>query len=201
MTTPQPKIVPEPTDPVESVIDPFDPKNLRLDQSFIETAGVHKLLTTVPVRKPLSQDFMRVRKEENYRATVAVIELKADREIFLVPPAIARELPGEYHSVILYTAISRQGVISLWPVRLPSPDGRRNEWHRSAMEAAELAMLRWVRIRANMDLGAYEIFEAASKIPDPTWPDITFAELLKIAFRDRFVDRPDHPVIQRLRGA
>ena len=32
--------------------DPFDPENLRLDQSFAETAGVKKLLTTVPVRKP-----------------------------------------------------------------------------------------------------------------------------------------------------
>ena len=37
--------------------DPFDPENLRLDQSFTEAAGVKKLLTTVPVRKPKSQDF------------------------------------------------------------------------------------------------------------------------------------------------
>ena len=40
----------------------------------------------------------------------------------------------------LYTTITRQGVVSLWPIRLPLPDGRYNEWHRSAAEAAELAM-------------------------------------------------------------
>jgi hypothetical protein len=40
--------------------DPFDLSKLRLDQSFVETAGVKKLLTTVPVRRPNPQDFIRV---------------------------------------------------------------------------------------------------------------------------------------------
>jgi hypothetical protein len=74
------------------------------------------------------------------------------------------------------------------------------EWHRSAAEAAEVAMRRWVRVKANMSLGAYEIHEAASTIPDPEWPDVSFKELLRIAFRDRLVDRSDHPLIKRLRG-
>jgi hypothetical protein len=37
-------------------------------------------------------------------------------------------------------------------------------------------------------------------IPDPVWPDMTFQELLRIGFRDRVVDRIDHPLIKRLRG-
>ena len=180
--------------------DPFDLANLRLDQSFVETAGVKKLLTTVPTRKPNPQDFVRVHQGPDYRATLAIIELKDDREIFLVLPHIARELPGEFVMVVLFTAINRQGVVHLWPVKLPSPDGRANEWHRSAMEAAELAMKRWVRVKANMALGAYEIFEAASTISDPEWPGLPFQELLRIAFRDKLVDRLDHPVIKRLRG-
>ena len=45
--------------------DPFDLANLRLDQSFVETAGVKKLLTTVPVRKPNPQDFVRVHPDRN----------------------------------------------------------------------------------------------------------------------------------------
>jgi hypothetical protein len=76
-----------------------------------------------------------------------------------------------------------------------------NEWHRSAAEAAELAMQRWIRLKANMALGAYEIFEASGTIPDPVWPDLSFQELLRIGFRDRLVDRIDHPVIKRLRGS
>jgi hypothetical protein len=180
--------------------DPFDLSKLRLSQDFVESAGVKKLLTTVPVRKPNPQDFVRVNPGPNYRMEFAVIDLKDDREIYLLPPDIARELPGEFVMVTLYTSINRQGVVHLWPVRLPASDGRINEWHRSAAEAAELAMKRWIRVRANMSLGAYEMFEAASTIPDPTWPELAFRELLRIAFRDRLVSGLDHPVVRRLRG-
>jgi len=62
-------------------------------------------------------------------------------------------------------------------------------------------MQRWIRLKANMALGAYEIFEASGTIPDPVWPDLSFQELLRIGFRDRLVDRIDHPVIKRLRGS
>jgi hypothetical protein len=180
--------------------DPFDVSKLRLDQSFIEAAGVKKLLTTVPVRRPHQQDFVRVHADPEYRATLAIIEVRDDRETYLLKPDIARELPGEYTMATLYTAISRQGVVHLWPVKLPAPDGRVIEWHRSAAEAAELAMQKWVRVKPNMALGAYEIFESQGVIPDPEWPTLGFNELLRIGFRDRYVGSLDHPLIKRLRG-
>jgi hypothetical protein len=43
-----------------SAPDPFDLASLRLNPSFTETAGVKKLLTTVPARRPNPQDFVRV---------------------------------------------------------------------------------------------------------------------------------------------
>ena len=62
-------------------------------------------------------------------------------------------------------------------------------------------MTQWIRIAANMSLGAYEIYEATGNLPDPEWPDLEFGEILKLAFRDRFVTSPDHPVVKRLQGA
>jgi hypothetical protein len=101
----------------------------------------------------------------------------------------------------MYACINRQGVVFLWPVRLPGADGRQLEWHRSAAEAAEMAMQRWVRVKANMSLGAYEVYEAAATIPDPVWPtDLTFMQMLTIAFKGRLVDNLGHPVLKRLRG-
>src|SRR5262245_41194598 len=136
--------------------NPFDPAALRLDQSFAGAVGVKKLLTTVPVRKPNRQDFVRVHPDPANRLTpAAIVELKEEREVYLVTPAMAMELPGELTVATLYTSINRQGVLHLWPVKLPGPDGKHNEWHRSAAEAAELAMRRWVRLTANMSLGAY----------------------------------------------
>lgn len=182
------------------VPDPYDPESLRLDQSFVETSGVKKLLTTVPVRKPNNQDFVRVHPDEAYRLTAAIIELKDDREVYLVLPHVAHQLPGECSPVVLHTAINRQGVTFLWPVKLPTPDGKVNEWHRSAAEAAVRAMKCWLRVKADMALGAYAMFEASSTIPEPIWPTATLKELLKIGFRDRLVDGLGHPVIKRLRG-
>ena len=185
-----------------STPDPFDNLSaLRLDQSFAEKIGVKKLLTTVPVRKPSKQDFVRVHPDPAFRLTpAAIIELKEDREVYLLPPDIAHQLPGEFSIVTLFLAINRQNVIQLWPVKLPGPDGKHNEWHHSAAVAAEKAMEQWVKISANMSLGAYEIFEALKEHPDPVWPEITFEEILKIAFRQRLVDSADHPLVQRLRG-
>jgi hypothetical protein len=180
--------------------DPFDLNLLRLDQSFFEKAGVKKLLTTVPVRRPNPQDFIRVHADPDYRAALALIELRDDREVYLLTPNIASQLPGEYVMATVYTAVNRQGVLSLWPVKLPPPDGRIIEWHRSAAEAAELAMKKWVRVKANMSLGAYEIHESQGVIPEPEWPTLPFNELLRIGFRDRYIDTLDHAVIKRLRG-
>jgi hypothetical protein len=181
---------------------PMDLESLRLPQDFTAEAKVKKLLTTVPVRKPGPQHFFRVHPDPAWQLTpAAIIELKDEREIYLVHPSIVPEMPNECANVTIVTVITRQGTVCLWPLRLPTPDGRRNDWHRTALEAAELAMTRWIRIRANMSLGAYELFEAEAKIPDPTWPDVPFLELVRIAFRDRYIVNVDHPVLKVLRGA
>ena len=64
-----------------TIPDPFgDLSALRLDQSYAETAGVKKLLTTVPVRKPSRQDFVRVHPDPAYRLTPAAT-IEASRRV------------------------------------------------------------------------------------------------------------------------
>ena len=63
-----------------------------------------------------------------------------------------------------------------------------------------MAKTKWLRVAANMSLGAYEVFTASSDIEEPVWPDVPFKEILKIAFRDQYIRDFDHPVVQRLRG-
>jgi uncharacterized protein YbdZ (MbtH family) len=183
-----------------TIPDPFDLASLRLNPSFLETAGVKKLLTTVPSRRPNPQDFFRVRAEPEFRESFSAIELRDDREIYLVRPEVLPHLINEVVYVTLFTCINRQGVVSLWPVKLPTPDGKRNDWNRSAREAAEKAMTRWIRLKANMSLGAYEMFEAECEMGEPEWPDLTFYDLLKISYHDRMITSLDHPVVKRLRG-
>ena len=61
-------------------------------------------------------------------------------------------------------------------------------------------MTKWVRVQANMADGKYDVFEATGAIPDPEWPEMTFRDMLKIAFEDRFIDSTDHPILKQLRG-
>ena len=184
---------------VTKPLDPFDPATLRLDQSFTNPS-VKKLLATVPIRKPRPQDFVRVHPGLEFRGTFGLIEFNEDREYYLLPPEIAHALPGEFRPCSVYTSITRQEKVFLWPVKLPNPDGRQNEWHRSAAEAVRLAEAKWVRIKADMQLGAYEISVAEAALSEPNWPDYAFSDLLRIAFRDRLVDTLDHLVIKKLRG-
>jgi len=179
----------------------FDLTRLRLGQDFAEKVGVKKMLLTVPVRKPDRQSFVRVHPDPAWRLDTATLILKDEqRETYLVDPSLWSELPGEVVPTALFTAMTRQGVVILWPVRLPGPDGRLDSWSRSALDAAEMAKGQWVRVAANMSLGGYDVFVATGEFPDPEWPDVTFQKLLEIAFRDRFIRTLDHPVIKKLRG-
>jgi hypothetical protein len=192
----------QPDKPIAETTDQFpDIGALRLSQEFLQTAGVKKILMTVPVRRPLKQDFVRVHPAPEFREAFAVIELKPDNERYLIMPQIATAVPREIVTEMFYTTINRQRVVFLWPVRLPASDGRVIEWHRSAQEAAERAMHRWIRVQSNRNLSAYEIAEATGTIPDPEWPpEYTFHDLLRIAFRDRIISSFDHPVLKQLRG-
>jgi hypothetical protein len=178
----------------------LDLEQLRLSQDFSAMVGVRKALVTVPVRKPDKQCFVRVHPDAEFRLATAMLNLKEEREIYLVDRSLWSELPGEITPTVFYTTITRQGVVFLWPVRLPGDDGRIDEWNRSATEAAQMATTKWVRVAANMPLGAYDVFQATGDFPDPEWPDVGFKALLDVAFKDRFIDSLEHPVVKRLRG-
>jgi hypothetical protein len=183
--------------------DPFDPAALRLAPDNPAALGVKKALLTVPVKKPANSWFVRTHPDEAYRLTTAVIELREDRETFLVAPALWPDLAGEatFSPRVLFTAVNRQGVYFLWPIRLPRPDGRVDEWSKTALEAATRAQKFWVRVAANLSLGAYDVFEASARLTEPEWPAAPLGELLRVAFRDRYIDTVDHPVLKKLRGA
>jgi hypothetical protein len=182
--------------------DLFDPSRLRLSQEFAANIGVKKALLTIPVKKPAKEWFVQTHPGEDYRITTAVLELKEEREVYLVEPSLWAELAAEstFGTRAIFTAINRQGVPFLWPVRLPNSDGRQDDWNRSALAAATLARGKWVRVAANMTLGAYDVFEATGDLPMPEWPALPFKELLRIAFKDRFIRDLDHPILRRLRG-
>jgi len=181
----------------------FDPAKLRLSQNFAEASGVKKLITTVPVRKPNKQDFVRVHPSKDYQIEAMILETQDEHEAYLVLPEVYEHLPeGVAVAKVLRLAITRQGVILLWPIKLPDQDGRLDNWNASAHIAAELAEKQWLRIVAKRALGAYEPFVATAteNFPEPEWPDLSFQKILEIAFMSRLIETPDHIILRKLWG-
>ena len=170
----------------------------RLTQDFGKEIGVKKVIKVVPLRKPTKYQFVQVHGTWVFMALV--LNMKDDREMYVVDPALQDQLTAETTPMMLLPTITRQGSVLIWPIRMPRDDGRHDQWARTELEAANEARKSWVRIVANMDLGGYDVLKAVANLPDPEWPDISFDELLRIAFRDRLIESPDHPVLRRLRG-
>lgn len=183
-------------------LDPFaNLDSLRLSQDFAAVANVKPVLTTISARKPNRHEFVRVRPGEAWRFQTGTFTQKDSRETYLVAPQLWPTMPGEIQPTTLLIAMSRQSAVPfVWPCSLPGADGRPNRWHESAIEAARLAESQWVRIVADMTAGCYVPYVAQGGLPEPTWPDVTLQELLRLAFGQRFISDANHPVLRQLRG-
>ena len=172
----------------------------RLPQAFGNTSGVKKVITTIPVRKPGNQTYIRVRPGEEWQLPSFILQLKEDGECYFVMPELYAELAQEAKPKVLYTYVTRDGNVGLWPVNLPGDDGRLDSWSQSAHSAAAIGQRSWVRLVANRTVGAYDVMEAANLADEPVWPGLSFKEILALAFRDRLITSVDHPIVRRLRG-
>ena len=186
---------------VASSEDEWNLDALRLTQDFDTEVGGKKLLTTVPVRKPKRQEFVRVHPGKAWHLEAALLEAEEDNESYLVVTALQKTLIEEVQPVDLVTAINRGGLLFLWPVKRSKGGKRDNTWLVSAQEGARVAQQYWVRVSGNRELAAYDIRRAAAHYPEPEWPaDLTFSDLLKLAFKDHVIQDMQHPVLRRLRG-
>lgn len=171
-----------------------------LTQDFGALAGIERIVTNVPARKPNSHAFIRVHPSADYRLQVFILNTKDDGENYLVSPKLYAELAQEVRPKMLYTGVTREGNPFLWPVNMPGEDGRLDDWSQSAHQAAGIAQTHWVRLVANRSMGAYDVMKAANLSVEPKWPDKTFTELLNLAFRDKVINDLNHVVLRRLRG-
>ena len=189
------------TDAKPDFDDPFSLASLRLPTDYAAGAGVKKVITTVPVRKPGKTNFIRVRDGEGWAFSTFVLELKESGEWYMVTRNLWSSISEELIPVRFYVGITKVGsALFLLPVRLPGLDGRMNPWHESLAAAVEVAKHRWVRIIANQNLGGYDVREAEDGHPEPVWPDLGLQEIVDIAFRGKKITDLEHPVIRDLLG-
>jgi hypothetical protein len=188
----------EPTGP-----NPFDVSRLRLAGDDDAALGVRELVVCVPYRKPSKEQFFRVHPGDAYRCTGGLIELKEDGgDYFWVDPSLWPHLADEptFGRRLVVTAITRQGCVFLWGLRLPAPDGKVPDWVTIPMEAAKAAETKWTKLSWNMGQSRHQIRVTDHLADEPVWPTQEFTELLRLAFGERTIASLEHPVLKRLRG-
>jgi hypothetical protein len=185
---------------IQSLPSKFDLNELRLPANYGATFGVKKVLNSVSVGKPNKAQFFRIHASLEMTFLAMILEQKETRETYLVRPDVADQIAELVRAVQLLVGVDRQGNAFLVPVTLPGLDGRRNKWHESLAQACELAKAKWIRIAANMGVGAYDVFEAQSELMPPEWPEYGLDQMIEVAFRGKIVESLDHPVVRSLLG-
>ena len=71
------------------------------------------------------------------RIETALLEFKEERQSYFSRADPVAGSAGEASPRTLYTTMTMQGVVMLWPVRLPDESGRLDPWNTSAHDAAK----------------------------------------------------------------
>src|SRR5262245_45190170 len=196
---PEETFTPNGTRPLEAGPDPFDPETLRLPPDYAIALGAKKALVEVPVRRPAKEWWFRI--HPTYQLDTTLIELKETRELYLLNPALREYVASESTLTLqrLSLAITRQGTVFFLPVKLPGPDGRLSSWTKSALEAVQIAITKWVRMVPDQQLGGYTVWYAEFTL-EPEWPEHPMRDLLRIAFKDTYIEDLSHPILRQLAG-
>lgn len=175
-------------------------EKLRRSQSFHDMAGIEKALITVPIRRPHPQHFIMVHPSHEWSVPAALLEDPETRDFYYVESHLIPALTDELSLRRLVAAINRQGDFFIWPLNLDKNPDKPNKWNESAAKCAELATKKWIRVKSNTSIGAYEPHVATAMLPDPVWPEKTFRELVNTAFSSRVIADASHPILKKLRG-
>jgi len=178
----------------------LDPEKYRKAKAPLAEEGLSDgAQTTIPVRKPGRRNFIRVHHDEEYRLyDVPVIE-DEKKEVHILSAEL--EIPEDLERFVshqnLLTCITHRGTLFLWPYK-----NSTNDWSKSASRIARRAVVEWVRLIPDMEANGYRVETAPAELRavQPTWPEMTFDEILNTAFEDKCIDSLDHPVIRSLRG-
>ena len=181
---------------------PFNPSRFAMPSTGAEEFGARKIRSVIPVNKPGKMEWVHLLDDEDFLIPgAALLDLQDGGRVYLVVPEIAAQLDDDVRLFALAPVLTRQDKLFLWPCPIIRPGETPNPWHISHNEAYNAAKSGWIRMKSNRSCGFYDIIEPKSFMPEPDWPDMSFADMLQIAFNDdHIIDRDDHPALRRLKG-
>jgi len=192
----------------EELIDEKRGEDVKLDDEFdiesftyrenLESKSSTGQVTFIPVQSPRQNKWIYIASKPEWRCNVAIVQ--ENRESYLVRPELVPSLNGGVSHRMLVPYIDRDAAIFLWPIRLNDSQGKLNSWSTSALLVCTQYSDQWIKVKANMSSGAYEVIQAPTEIPPPEWPEGGLKFFLNRAFKNRTISELSDPVIKRMRG-
>jgi hypothetical protein len=181
---------------------PFNPSRFAMPSTGAEEFGTRKIRSVIPVNKPGKMEWVHLLDDEDFLIPgAALLDLQDGGRVYLVVPEIAAQLDDDVRLFALAPVLTRQDKLFLWPCPIIRPGEKPNQWHVTHIAAFDAAKNGWIRMKSNRACGFYDIIEPEKIMPEPDWPDMSFADMLQIAFNDdHIIDRDDHPALRRLKG-
>jgi hypothetical protein len=160
------------------------------------------VLVNVTVDKPPSNSYFRCHRELVLDdATVLRDAEGTSRAYYYVVPSMREHpklAPRLRKVTLVLTSTWPSGDVLIWPV--PILTEREFKVWKSARADYEHACDRWVQMVLAEDRNDYQLEIAEGIDHEPTWPEKTFNELLKLGFDGKVIDSEEHPYVRRLRG-
>ncbi|MGA2467620.1 MAG: hypothetical protein ABSH06_25145 [Thermodesulfobacteriota bacterium] len=177
--------------------DEFDIESFTYREN-LESKSSMGQVTFIPVQSPRQNKWIFISSKPEWRCNVALIQ--ENRESYLVRPELVPSLNGGVSHRMLVPYIDRDAAIFLWPIRVTDFQGKLNSWSTSALLICTQYADQWIKVKANMSSGSYEVTQAPSEIPSPEWPNGGLKFFLNRAFKNRTVNSLDDSIVKRMKG-
>lgn len=173
----------------------------QLEVSPTAMIAAEEILTCIPVRKPKNNEFVRVSPDHPPLTTVIYVEKDEGEEFYFVVPEMRAQLIAGVTIKTLVLAVNQMGTPFIWPVPATGDESsRKDTWNESHRAAYQKAKEKWTKMVADRVAKMYRIYIAAGQLAEPKFPDKPWNELLALAFNNRMIDNPEHPVVKAMRG-
>ncbi|MDB4759248.1 hypothetical protein OAF99_02795 [Akkermansiaceae bacterium] len=171
-----------------------------LGRPLDEVIPSEKVLTSLPMRKPKKDEWVRIHPEIRTRAYL--YEVRDENSNYIVLPEVVEPMKDVVRYVQLSLAVTYSGVYFVWPAPIPT-EKKAHRAHITAFAAADQAQHEWTRV--SWGDGEYDVYRRKSAKNEPVWPeDIkTPSDMLRFAAKAgaiEVIESIEHPVVQALLG-
>jgi hypothetical protein len=164
-----------------------------------------KVLTHIPPRKPAPGWHVRTSPDPNMSAVETLFHMKSiDDNYYYIDDKMIELLQGLNPKGVvdlsLTLAVTKLDVPFLWVNGMEDEEGKLNSWHASTRDVIEVARDTWISVRSEMQSSGYTYRPDDDQSKEPLWPDLTWAQILRLAFRNYIIRDENHPIVRSLRG-